>query len=286
MHTSFKLTLLVATLALSACVTQDSLIRAATNTDNLKTLVVPKKMTVEEERHYGREAAATLLGAAPLLRDEALQGYVNRVGQWVAAQTGRGDIEWRFGIIDTPNVNAFAAPAGYVLITRGLLARLHNEAELAGVLGHEIAHVIEHHHAEAMKKKERSGALANIASDATEGRGNKLIAGALTNVAKGLYASGLDKGDEFDADRLGIVYATRAGYHPYGLPRVIHMYASAAGEGGFELLFSTHPSPADRLAALDKAMGDRLTRFESVGVDDTTVFKRLLAKARWDWSLR
>ncbi|HET6720395.1 MAG TPA: M48 family metalloprotease, partial [Rhodocyclaceae bacterium] len=258
MKTAIKLTVLALSLALGACVTQQSLTKALSNPENLTTLIAPKKMTPEEEKHFGREAAATLLGAAPLVRDEALQSYVNRVGQWVAAQTGRSDIEWRFGVLDTPNVNAFAAPAGYVLITRGLLKRLDNEAELAGVLGHEIAHVIEHHHADAMKKKERSGALANIAADATEGKGNKMIAGALTNVAKGLYASGLDKGDEYEADRLGIVYATRAGYSPYGLPRVIHMYAGAAGEQGFELLFSTHPSPGERLAALDGAMGDRL----------------------------
>jgi predicted Zn-dependent protease len=280
MKTTVQCALLAATFALSACVTQESLIKAVSKPENLRTLVAPKKMTPEEEQHMGRESAAMLLGAAPLLRDEALQNYVNRVGQRVAAQTGRSDIEWRFGILDTPNVNAFAAPAGYVLITRGLLSRLHNESELGGVLGHEIAHVVERHHAEAMRKKERSGALAKMAADATENKDNKLIAGALTNLAKGLYASGLDKGDEYDADRLGIVLATRAGYNPYGLPRVIHMHASAAGEGGFELLFSTHPSPADRLAALDKAMGDRLDRFETTGLNDTPVFRKLVAKGR------
>lgn len=276
MKTTTKLSLLALSLVLGACVTQQSLTKALSNPENLTTLIAPKKMTPEEEKHFGREAAATLLGAAPLVRDEALQNYVNRVGQWVALQTGRSDIEWRFGVLDTPNVNAFAAPAGYILVTRGLIERLENEAELAGVLGHEIAHVIERHHAEAMKKKERTGALANIAADATEGHGNKLVAGALTNVAKGLYASGLDKGDEYEADRLGIVYATRAGYNPYGLPRVIHMYAGAAGEKGFELLFSTHPTPGERLSALDAAMGDRLARFEASGADDTTVFRKLL----------
>lgn len=274
--TTLRLTLLAFSLSLGACVTQQSLTRALTNPDNLSTLVAPKKMSPEEEKHFGREATATLLGAAPLVRDDALQTYVNRVGQWVAAQTGRADVEWRFGVLDTPNINAFAAPAGYILITRGLLERLENEAELAGVLGHEIAHVIERHHAEAMKKKERSGALANIAADATEGQGNRLVAGALSNVAKGLYASGLDKGDEYEADRLGIVYATRAGYNPYGLPRVIHMYAGASGEKGFELLFSTHPSPGDRLAALESAMGNRLARYESTGQDDTPMFRKLI----------
>ena len=278
--TALKISALALSVALTGCVSQQSMTKALSNPESLKTLVAPKKMTPEEEKHFGREAAATLLGAAPLWRDDAMQNYLNRVGLWVAHQTGRTDIEWRFGILDTPNVNAFAAPAGYILVTRGLMNRLQNEAELAGVLGHEIAHVIKRHHADAMKKKERSGALANIAAEATEGSANKLVAGALTNLAKGLYAAGLDKGDEYEADRLGIIYATRAGYNPYGLPRVIHMYAGAAGEKGFELMFSTHPTPGDRLSALDKAMGDRLSKFESSGMDDTTAFRKLLAKGK------
>ena len=263
-----------------------AIIKAATNPDKLKKVISPQEMSEKEELNQGREAAATLLGAAPLLRDETKQRYVNRVGQWVAAQaeSKNKSIVWRFGILDTPNINAFAAPGGYVFITKGLLDRLNNESELAGVLGHEIAHVTERHHAEAMKKKERMGAVASIAgdvvSDQTQGAGQKFVAGALTNVAKGLYASGLDKSDEYAADRLGVVYATRAGYHPYGLPRVIHMYAAAAGENGFELLFSTHPSPADRLSELEDAMGERLIPFETTGLDDTTSFKKTFAKKR------
>jgi len=99
-----------------------------------------------------------------------------------------------------------------------------------------------------------------MVADASNGKDSKLVAGALSNLAKGLYASGLDKGDEYDADRPGIVFATRA--------------------GGGELLFSTHPSPADRLEALDKAVGDRLDRFEATGLNDTPVFRKLVAKGR------
>ena len=243
-------------------------------TGNIAKAVSPTRITPEQEEAMGREVAATLLGAAPLVRDDALQAYVNRVGLWIALQTGRDDINWRFGVIDTPNVNAFAAPSGYVLVTRGLLARLEDEAALAGVLAHEVAHVVRRHHAEAMTKKDRAGALAGLAGDLNK------HAGKLANLSKGVYASGLDKGDEYEADRLGIVYATRAGYQPHGLPRVLQMYAAAGGQSGFELMFSTHPTPQDRLDALDLAMGERLAAFEANSVEDTASFRRLIGNQR------
>lgn len=274
-------TLLAATLVLgllAGCKTTD-LQKLSEHSEQIFTAIAPKKLTRAQEEKMGRETAATLLGAAPLLRDAELQRYVNRLGQWVALQTGRSDITWRFGIIDTPNVNAFAAPAGYVLVTRGLLARLADEAELAGVLAHEIAHVVQHHHADAMAKKDRAGALASLAADLADTKNQQLAAG-LSNLAKGVYAAGLDKDDEYEADRLGIVYATRAGYHPYGLPRVLQMYAGAAGESGFELFFSTHPAPQERLDRLDAAMGERLAGFEGSGLNDTANFKRLVGAAR------
>jgi predicted Zn-dependent protease len=248
-------------------------------TENLGRVVAPGKLTPAQEEEMGRDTAATLLGAAPLVKDAALQAYVNRVGSWIALQTGRDDIQWRFGVIDTPNINAFAAPAGYILVTRGLLARLDDEAALAGVLAHEIAHVVRRHHAEAMAKKDRAGALAGLADELNKSKHKESLA-KLANLAKGVYSAGLDKGDEYEADRLGIVYATRAGFQPYGLPQVLQMYASAAGESGFELLFSTHPSPQERLDALDLAMGERLTRYETGSIDDTASFRRFVAGQR------
>lgn len=239
-----------------------------------------KPVSPEQEVQIGLNAAAVLLGAAPLLRDEALQKYVNRVGRWVAVQTGRNDISWRFGVLDTPNLNAFAAPAGYVFITDGLFRKLNNESELAAVLGHEIAHVTRRHHTLAMAKKDRLGAIASLAGDAagtvTLGLG-KAVVGAIGNLVKGVYSAGLDQGDEYEADRLGVVYAARAGYHPYGLPRVLMTLAELPPEAGLELLLATHPSPSARLEALDDAMADKLITFEASGLDNTSVFKRLLA---------
>ncbi|OYX24853.1 MAG: peptidase, partial [Hydrogenophilales bacterium 32-62-9] len=100
----------------------------------------------EEETRIGKQIAGNLLGAVPLVRDDKLQRYVNLVGNWVALQSGRKDISWHFGVLDTEDINAFAAPGGYIFVTRGLYQRLNNEAELAGVLAHEIAHVTLKHH--------------------------------------------------------------------------------------------------------------------------------------------
>ena len=92
-----------------------------------------------EEIAVGREVAGRTLGAAPLVADPELQAYVNRVGRWIAMQTERPDLPWHFGVLDTASVNAFAAPGGYVLVTRGLYEMLDSESQLAGVLGGGVA---------------------------------------------------------------------------------------------------------------------------------------------------
>ncbi|HSF71136.1 MAG TPA: M48 family metalloprotease, partial [Methylotenera sp.] len=96
-----------------------------------------KSPSKEEEIALGREITGSLLGAAPLVKDAALQQYVNKVGRWVANQSERSDLPWKFGVIDSADLNAFAAPGGYVLVTKGLYQKLQNEAQLASVLGHE-----------------------------------------------------------------------------------------------------------------------------------------------------
>lgn len=235
-----------------------------------------QEATPEKEQAMGDEAAALLLGAAPLVKNAALQRYVNQLGLWVALQAGDNDIAWRFGVIDTDSVNAFAAPAGYVFITRGLMARLNNESELAGILAHEIAHVLHGHYVNTMIKQDRVAALSGFANSALSSSGKGDLS-PLVNLSRGVYASGLDKSDEYQADRFGVVLAARAGYDPYGLPRVLQMYATTPDQGEFELLFSTHPSAAARLGELSSAMGSKLDGLESTGIKNTAAFPRHVA---------
>jgi len=205
----------------------------------------------KQEIEIGREMASTLLGAAPLVQNEAMQRYVNQVGRWLALQSERPDLPWQFGVLDAPQVNAFAAPGGFVFITRGLLERMKNEAELAGVLAHEIVHVLKKHHLKAIQKN----AQANLAADALSAAmrdSNSAMRQKLVGFGTEMFARGLDKSDELEADRLGIVIAARAGYDAYGLPSVLQvLQAMNPEDSGLALMFKTHPAPAERLGAVE-----------------------------------
>ncbi|HEY7760076.1 MAG TPA: M48 family metalloprotease [Burkholderiales bacterium] len=209
----------------------------------------------EEEAAIGRQIAGNLLGAAPLVADAKLQAYVNRVGRWVALRSGRPDLKWTFGVIESADINAFAAPGGYVFVTRGLYARLQDEAQLAGVLAHEIGHVQQKHHLKLLQQQQLIGAGSSILSKKLK---DKQSVQRLIGSGAEICARGLDKSAEFEADRIGVVLATRAGYDPYGLPAVLQdIGALSKDAGSVALLFKTHPHPDERLAQLSEAMGER-----------------------------
>ncbi len=215
------------------------------------------KLTPEQEVTIGTQIAGNLLGAAPLVDDAEVQAYVNRVGRWVAAQTDRGDAHWRFGVIRSEDVNAFAAPGGYVFLTLGLYRLLENEAELAAVLGHEIGHVVKRHHVKLLQQSSMLGAVSNVIGSRMAA-GQPALQGLIGNGAE-IMARGLDKDSEFEADRLGMVYAARAGYDPFAMFSVLEKIEAAgnADEGGLALLYKTHPRPTARLEALALAAGAR-----------------------------
>ncbi len=211
-----------------------------------------KEIDEPEEIAIGRDVAARLLGAAPLASDARMQRYVNNVGRWLASQTERPDLPWQFGVLEAPEL----------FITRGLLEKMSSEAELAGVLAHEIVHVLRKHHLKAIQK----GALASLGGEAAALALKNTRSDArdkLVSFGTEMYARGLDKGDELEADRLGVVVAARAGYDAYGLPTVLQsLQAMNAQDSGLALMFKTHPAPAERLDALH-AMQATLDRYSS-----------------------
>lgn len=220
-----------------------------------------KKPTVEEEVRIGREIAGNLLGAAPLVKDAELQKYVNQVGLWVALQSERPDLPWHFGVIESEDLNAFAAPGGWVLVTKGLYRNLKNEAELAGVLGHEIGHVIKKHHLKLLQKQQLLNVGAGLLGSKL-GKDNQSVQKIIGSGAE-ICARSLDKDAEYEADRVGVVLSARAGYEPYGLPEVLQTIGGAGkSDSRVTLLFKTHPHPDDRLAKLGDAIGDRLDKVQ------------------------
>lgn len=222
-----------------------------------------------EEIAIGRQIAGNLLGAAPLVKDAAVQKYVNNVGRWVASQSERPDLAWHFGVIASNDLNAFAAPGGYIFVTRGLYQKLANEAELAGVLAHEIGHVIHKHHLKILQQSSLLELGSNAVSKQVGGNANiaKLIGSGAEIVSRSL-----DKNAEFEADRIAVVLAARAGYDAYGLPQVLQEIGhSAPTDDSVALLFKTHPLPEARLAQLGEVMDSRFD-----GLKGQTLPKRLL----------
>jgi predicted Zn-dependent protease len=210
----------------------------------------------EEEVAIGRQAAGNILGAAPLVKDSMLQRYVNRVGRWVASRSERPDLEWHFGVIESDDLNAFAAPGGYVFVTKGLYRALQSESELAGVLAHEVGHVVKKHHLKILQQSR----LVDIGGKllTTKVGENEYVKKLIGNGAE-IFARSLDKSAEFEADRIAVVLAARAGYDPFGLPAVLQDLSRVAKDDSrISLLFKTHPHPDDRLAQLGEAIGARL----------------------------
>ena len=221
-----------------------------------------KEVSTEEEIELGGNLISGLLGAAPLVDDPELQRYVNDVGFWVASQSKRKDLPWRFGVIDSPNINAFAAPGGYIVITLGLFSLLENEAQLAGVLGHEISHVVKKHHLEALQKVLNRGVWAKIGVRALTDKDNHEALDKVVNAGVQLYASGLDRDLEYEADKRGVVLAARAGYDPYALLDVLTTIDSInPSDDGLTVMLNTHPPTGVRLQKLVKLMDGKLDRY-------------------------
>jgi len=237
--------------------------------DNLKKVadaVTP--MSESEEIDAGAGISAMILGASPLVVNDELQRYVNRVGRWVSLQSARTDLPWEFGVIDSPSVNAFAVPGGKIFVTLGLVRKLKSESELAGVLAHEVAHVSLKHQVKAIENAKLSAlgqSAVQAAADAKLAQtnlGSTPIVGNLASAAagmgieamkNGLFLRPLDRSLEYDADRLGVVLAARAGYDSYGLIAALQILATMTpDEAGGSISMSTHPTPNDRLAELEK----------------------------------
>ena len=226
-----------------------------------------------KEIEIGRQLAAVLLGAKPLHPNIPLQRYVNRLGRWISLQSVRPDLPWSFAVLDDPGYNAFATPGGFIFVTKGLIDQLTDESELAGILAHEITHVVNKHHLKAMQKTARAGLLGKVVASQLK---NDIVGGfssQLLNLGRELYSKGLDQEDELEADRNGVSLATRAGFEPYGLVAVLQQLRGTTPDNPlFALTFSTHPSPQVRLDQIEQAMGQRLDAFTGKSV---TIAQRL-----------
>ena len=216
-------------------------------------------MSEQQEIQMGAQANQAVLKEYAALDNPALQAYVNDVGQRLAKQSQRPDLTWHFTVVDSPDVNAFALPGGYVYITRGLLAYLNSEAELAGVVGHEIGHVAARHGVRQQSASTVAGLGAVLGSVLVPGMNNQASAPLLQTLAHA-WTAGYGRDHELEADRLGAAYLAKAGYDPQAMVEVIGVLknqelfsaAQAARDGQparttYHGIFDTHPGNDARL---------------------------------------
>ncbi|HSU15743.1 M48 family metalloprotease [Longimicrobium sp.] len=206
---------------------------------------------LDKEREIGRGVAATVAGRWHVVNDAALNDYVNSVGTVVAQQSPRfTELPFRFAVLDTDEINAFATPGGYVFVTRGALELMESEAELAGVLAHEVAHVDRKHVLEQLRKQNM---LQGAQSEAD-------LNGFLLDQAVGRLTSviftGLGRGDELESDSIGMIYAAASGYRPDGLVtfvRKLQQNETNPRRGRFLAeMKATHPAASERVTALER----------------------------------
>jgi predicted Zn-dependent protease len=202
-------------------------------------------MSEDQEIQMGRELDAQVRQEMGIYQDEALGKYVEDIGMRLARLSPRPNLPWHFTIIDSPAVNAFALPGGYIYITRGIVAAMNSEAQLAGVIGHEIGHVTARHTAQQITRSQIAGVglLAGMILSSDVAR-----YGELAQQSLGLLFLKFSRDDETQADELGIRYCTKAGYDPREIPPTYDMLGRLALRegGGLPSWMSTHPDPGDR----------------------------------------
>ncbi len=221
-----------------------------------------------EEAELGFGMAQQFLSNQRLVVDEALQRYVNSVGVWVTQQSERPNLPWRFAVIEGEAPNAFAVPGGYVFITRGMLALAESESELAGILGHEISHVVRKHHLRwiymnkdlevSVRRAEDQIGKTSAASRELFQEMGKVMQSSIERMNSPETKAGLSKSEEFEADTDGAILAWRAGYEAWGLVAVMQRFEAASRERySADTALAGHPEPLQRLRILDVALRSR-----------------------------
>ena len=205
----------------------------------------------QQEIQMGEEYAQQINAQLPIVQDPELNRYINVLGDSIAGLTSRKDLNWHFFIVDSKEVNAFAVPGGYVYVNRGLIERSDKMDEVAGVLGHEIGHVVRRHTVKQMEKEQGANVGITLACVLT-GVCNSQVAGAAINIAGSAVFARFSRSDEAEADQEGFNNVIRAGISPEGM---VSMFQKLLEErksrpAGVEAWFLTHPLEEDRITAI------------------------------------
>jgi predicted Zn-dependent protease len=215
------------------------------------------KVTDAEEQQIGQQVSDRVVETFGVYQDADVTKYVTLVGAVLAQSSTRPNLNWQFVVLDTEGVNAFAAPGGFIHITKGLLGLMKNEAELAGVLAHEIIHVTEKHTVNAIQQ----GDVISLGSDSLGSSGGmtqSLVTQFAEQAYKNILNNTFSRKDEGESDDKGVQLANKVGYAPAGLvgalTKLTERNKDIQEKNG---LFASHPMMKDRLASIDKTIREK-----------------------------
>jgi predicted Zn-dependent protease len=207
-------------------------------------------VSVGAEDEMGDRYAEALVRQLPVIDDPAVKGALSRLGNRLVVVADEESRDWHFYVVDDSTVNAFAVPGGHVFVHRGLIERAGLASALAGVLGHEVAHVTLRHSVDQLKSRTRANALVMLFCSVT-GFCGSTAAQVVINVGGGALFAHHSRAEELEADSAAVDYLVRAGIDPGGLPEMFRRFAEERGRnpGAVEAWFATHPLEEDRIAA-------------------------------------
>jgi predicted Zn-dependent protease len=221
--------------------------------------------SAEEERQIGEQVSAKLRERFGVYQNADVAKYVTLVGTVIAQASEKPALDWRFIVLDSDGVNAYAAPGGFIHVTRGLLGMLKDESELAGVLGHEITHVTEHHTVDDLRT---STAIGEVGNQAGKGGGlsREIIAKLGSQAFEKVFSGQFSQDKESDSDKTGVRLANKQGYSPHGLATALQKILDRnSGQKQPNGWFSSHPQLKDRIANVEKQIkSEKLTRTATV----------------------
>ncbi len=204
----------------------------------------------------GQQEAQQVNAQLPIVQDAIIQNYVNSLGQRIASRTSRGDLNWQFQVVNSDVVNAFALPGGFVYVNRGVLERASNMSEVAGVLGHEIEHVVRRHSVKQMEQAQGANVGVGILCALT-GVCNSGIAQAAINVGGTAVFAKFSRTDEIQADEGGFNNVMNAGISPRGMYTFFQKLLAEeqqSGNSNVSAWFSDHPGTSDRIADIQRLL--------------------------------
>jgi predicted Zn-dependent protease len=231
--------------------------------------LVACSISQQQEVQMGQEYAQQINAQLPIIQDPEINRYVNVLGDSIARLTSRRDLDWQFFVVDAKEVNAFAVPGGFIYVNRGLVERADQMDELAGVLGHEIGHVLRRHTVKQMEKAQGANVGVTLACILTS-ICNSQVAGAAINVAGGALFARFSRQDEAEADQEGFDNTVRAGISPTGM---VTMFRKLLDErksrpGAVDSWFLTHPLEEDRITAVQARINELPpSKLASLGTD-------------------